>query len=248
MQVATVLLTMPVKARDATEHTYKWALQMEKIAKDLGYKVVSIRGKKVTYKNVTNALETYHLDVFVHTGHGCPTALNGYDDCIVTRKYEVSELVGMAPEKLERLMNPVKLSGCTKEICGLNDEVCAPLCFNPTNINLLKNSIVLSNACHSSSYLGRCAIALGIKSFVGYDNLLLFPVDTMKTQVMFGQLHIELMKNILLGDSVGEAYNKMMEMEDSLIRYYKHIKWVGLPLLWNHKHRELLGDPNATIY
>jgi hypothetical protein len=248
MKVATVLLTMPVKANDATVHTYKWALQMERIAKDLGYKVVSIKGKKVTYDNVTRALEMYHPDVFIHTGHGCPIALNGYDECIVTRRYDVEELVNMDYEKLEMIMNPVKLSGCTKDICGLNDEVCAPLCFNPTNIDKLKNSIIISNACHSSSYLGRIAIELGVKSFVGYDNLLLFPVDTMKTENMFGEIHIELMKNILLGDSVGEAYNKMMKMEDSLIRFYKNTKWVGLPLLWNHRHRELLGNAGATVY
>lgn len=248
VDVATVVMTMPVKSGDATEHTYKWAIEMEKIAKDLGYRVISIKGNDVTYDKVTKALENYHPKVFIHTGHGCPTALNGQKDCIVTRKYEISELMSIEPEKLDLLLHPVKLSGCTKDICGLQDSVCLPLCFNETNLHLLKGSIIIANACHSSSMLGRCAIAYGATAYLGYDDLLLFPVDTMQSQNLFKEIHVELMKNILMGNTVGDANRKVRAMEDAYIRMYKQVKWVGLPLLWNHKHRELLGDNSATVY
>lgn len=248
VDIANILITMPVKNGDATEHTYRWAIQMEKVAKSLGYNVISIKSNNVTYDNVNKALEKYRPKVYIHVGHGCPSALNGQKECIVTRKYEIEELMRMDTSELDKIMNPVKISGCTKGVCGLHDEVCLPLCFKETNLHLLRDTIVVANACHSSSHLGRDAISYGAKCYMGYDQLLLFPVDTIKSQEMFGEIHVEFVKNILMGESVGEAYNKMMTKEDSLIRFYKPIKWIALPMLWNHKHRELLGNHNATIY
>lgn len=91
------------------------------------------------------------------------------NECIVTRKYNVEELLKMEekdPEKLDKLLNPVKLSGCGKSICELKSNACSPLCLKDTNIHLLKDSIV----------------------------------------------------------------------------------YVALPLLWNHIHREVLGDSYTRIY
>jgi hypothetical protein len=247
--VATIVITMPVKSHDATEHTFLWAIEMEKIAKSFGYKVISLKGNDVTYDKVTTAIQKYSPRIFIHVGHGCAVSLNGNRECIVNRKYQIDELMNMDYDRLEKLMYPVKLgNSCGKEICELQDSVCLPLCFSPTNVHLLKDTIVLAVACHSSSQLGRCAVAYGATAYLGYNDLLLFPVDTMQSQDMFGDIHIQLMKNILMGNSVGEAYNKIMAMEDYYIRMYKSIKWVGLPLLFNHRHRELLGDVNATIY
>jgi hypothetical protein len=249
MKPATVLMTIPKKKNDATTYTAEWAEKIYKVAKSLGYNAIVLRGKETTYNNVTDAIQKYHPEVFIHTGHGCRSHINGQDECIVTRKYSINELKIMEPSKLDWLLNPVKLgSGCGKDICKLEKDLCMPLCFNPTNIDLLNGSIIISNACHSSSQLGRCAIAMKIKSFVGYDDLLLFPADDMRSQDLFGDLHVMLAKNILMGQSIGEAYNDVMTFEDSLIREYKSVKWLGLPLLWDHIHRELLGDPNATIY
>lgn len=246
--IANIVMTMPVKDGDATEYTYRWAIEMEKVGRNLGYNVISIKSNNVTYDNVNKALEKYRPKVYIHTGHGCPTALNGQKECIVTRKYEIEELMRMDSSELDKIMSPVKISGCTNGICGLHDDICLPLCFKETNLHLLKDTIVVANACHSSSHLGRDVISYGAKSYMGYSDLLLFPVDTMKSQDMFGEIHTEFVKNILMGNSVGESYYKMMKMEDTYIRMYKSVKWVGLPLLFNHKHRELLGDHNATIY
>jgi len=248
MNTATIMILAPRKPNDATVWTYDWAQKTIKMAKNLGYNVVSIEKDATTYDNVTKSIQKYQPRLLASFSHGCQSSLNGQKECMITRKYEINELMEMEPEILSSLLNPVKLSGCTKEICGLQDSVCLPLCFNPTNIHLLKGTIVISVACHTSRHLGRCAVAYGATTYLGYSDLLLFPVDTMQSQDMFGDIHIQLMKNILMGDSVGEAYNKIMKMEDSYIRMYKSVKWVGLPLLWNHKHRELLGDKSATVY
>ena len=249
MKVATVMVLCPRIAHDATQYTYIWAQKAIKMAKSLGYNVVTIAENAVTYNNVTDAIIRYRPEFLASFSHGCPTSFNGQHECVITRRYSVNELMSMDENRLDSLFHPVKIGAkCGKNICVLQDEICLPLCANPTNVRLLKKTITLGVACHAASQLGRCAIVSGCPAFVGYDDLLVFPTDDMRSQDIFGEINIQLMKNILMGQSVGEAYNNIMDLEDSLIREFKTVKWLGLPLLWNHLHRELLGDPNVTIY
>lgn len=245
---ATVLITMPKRANDPTTWTYQWAQKMANVAKRLGYKVIEIKGGNVNYNNVTAAIEKWKPRLYIHAGHGCPTSLNGQNECIVTRKFSIDEMLNMSPEKLDKLFDPVKLTGCGKDICQLQSNACSPLCLYDTNIHLLRDSIVYAVSCHSAEQLGRCAIQYGVQSYIGYEDLLLFPVDQMRSQDMFGEIHLEFLRHLLEGDSVGEANDAMRSMEDTYIRLYKDTKWVGLPLLWNHLHREVLGNRDARIY
>lgn len=248
MEPATIMFTAPMKKLDPTFYTSMWAHKMENVARSLGYNVITLKGDNVTYRNVTAAIEKYRPRLYVHSGHGCPSSLNGQNECVVTRKFSIDELLSMEPKKLDKLLDPVKLSGCGKSICELESNACSPLCLKDTNIHLLRDSIVYAVSCHSVEQLGKCAIQYGVQSYVGYDDLLLFPVDQMQSQNMFGDIHLSFLNHLLLGESVGEANDAMRRMEDTYIRLYKSIKWVGLPLLWNSLHREVLGDPNATIY
>lgn len=246
--VATVLITMPRKVGDPTFYTSMWAHKMESVARSLGYNVITLKGDNVTYRNVTAAIEKYRPRLYIHSGHGCPSSLNGQNECIVTRKFSIDELLSMEPKKLDKLLDPIKLSGCGKSICELESNACSPLCLKDTNIHLLRGSIIYAIACHSTEQLGKCAIRYGVQSYVGYHDLLLFPVDGMKSQDMFGDMHIEFLRYLLSGYSVGEADRAMRKMEDTYIRLYRQTKWVALPLLWNTLHREVLGDRNAIIY
>lgn len=248
MKRATILMTIPRKAGDPTWYTSEWAQKMENLARSLGYNVVSIKGGNTTYKNVTTAIERLKPRLYIHAGHGCPTSLNGQNECIVTRKYSVDELMSMEPQQLDKLLNPVKLSGCGKSICQLENNLCSPICFKDTNIHLLKDSIIYAVACHTAESLGKCAVQYGVETYVGYRDLLLFPVDQMHSQDMFGEIHLEFLRYLLSGYNVGEANDAARRMEDSYIRLYKSIKWTALPLLWNHLHREVLGDSSARIY
>lgn len=248
MKSANILITIPRKQNDPVFYTSQWAEKAYKLAKSLGYNVIALRGDNVTYRNVTVALQRYHPKVYLHFGHGCSYHLNGQRQCIVTRKLGIDELLSMSPERLDKILNPVKLSGCNKDICQLQNDTCQPLCFNDTNINLLKDSIVYAVACHSAEGLGKCAIQYGVESYVGYRDLLLFPVDGMRSQDMFGEIHIEFLKHLLMGETVEEADGAMRIMEDTYIRLYKDTKWIALPLLWNHLHREILGNYNASMY
>lgn len=247
-KVATILITMPRKAGDPTWYTYDWAQKMENVARSLKYNVITLKGDNVNYRNVNAAIERYHPRLYIHSGHGCPTHLTGQRECILTRKYAIEELMSMAPEKLDKILNPVKLSGCGQSICSLKGNACSPLCFNETNIHLLEGSIIDAVSCHSTELLGKCAIQYGVESYIGYSDLLLFPVDGMRSQDMFGEIHIEFLKHLLMGETVGEANNAMRRMEDTYIRLYRDTKWVALPLLWNHLHRDVLGNYNASMY
>jgi hypothetical protein len=64
---------------------------------------------------------------------------------------------------------------------------------------------------------------------------------------MFGDIHNLFLQKLLEGYSVGDAYNITSDVEDKYIRFYKGIKYVGLPLLWNRKHRKLIGNPYMTL-
>jgi hypothetical protein len=245
---ATIMFIAPTKRNDPVFYTHQWATNAIRMTKSLGYKVIELHGDNVTYRNVNAAIEKYKPRLFVAFSHGCPPSINGQNECAIARKFSVDELMTMEPVKLDRLLNPVKLSGCGKDICQLQNNVCQPLCSNPTNINSLKDSIVYAVSCHTAEILGKCAIQYGVQSYVGYNDLLLFPVDQMRSQDMFGQIHLEFLRYLLTGYSVGEANEAMKRMEDTYIRLYRQTKWVALPALWNALHREVLGDPTATIY
>jgi len=254
MNPATILITMPIKKGDPTEYTFTWGLKAEQLAKSLGYNVISMKGADNTYNNVTENFKKYKPRLYIHFGHGCPSSLQGQSECMVVRKYSVDELICMAEsphieerQRLLKLLNPIGKLSCPG-ICSLDNDPCSPYCTYDTNIKHLNGSIVLAVACHSAEQLGRCSINYGIKTYVGEDDLLMFPVDTMNSQDMFGEVQLTLFKELLLGKSIQEAEKTMSDLEDSYIRKFKTIKYVALPLLWNKIHRKVLGNKIAMIY
>lgn len=252
--IATVLITMPKKKGDPTEFTYQWAEKAVRIAKDLGYDVVTIKGADNTYNNATEAIKKYKPRLYIHYGHGCPSSLQGQQECEVVRKYSVDELICLAEspyiedrQRVIKLLNPLGGLSCPG-ICKLDNDPCSPLCTYDTNVNLLKGSIILAVACHSASQLGRCSINYGVKAYIGEDDLLMFPVDSLKSQDIFGEVQLIFLKELLMGKSIQEAEQTMSELEDSYIRRFKKTKYIALPMLWNKIHRKILGDKNAMIY
>lgn len=252
----TILITAPKKLNDPTYHTALWASKAVQIAKDLGYNVVEIKGNDVTYDNVTKAIEKYRPRLVSHLGHGCPSSLQGQYECIITRKYTVDQLICMAespdPEdhqKLFKLLNPIGKTSCPG-ICNLQDRIdpCSPLCSKETNIDRLRGSIVYAVACLSAYQLGKCAINYGVESYIGYQDLLMFPVDTKGSQNIFGEVQLEFFKSLLSGKTVYESEQDMIKLEDYYIRKFKKIKYISLPLLWNKLNRKVLGNQTAMIY
>jgi hypothetical protein len=254
MKQATVLITRPIKRGDPTEYTYQWAADAIKIANNLGYDIIDIKEKDTTYKNVTDTIKEYQPRFYVHFGHGCPLSLQGQQECIVARKYSVDQLLCMAEspnieerKRLLKMLNPIGKVSCPG-ICLLQNDPCSPLCVYDTNIDLLKGSIVFGVACHSASQLGKCAIMYGVETYIGYEDLLMFPVDSLKSQDIFGEIQLTMFKELLLGNTAQGAEKVVSELEDSYIRQFKKTKYISLPMLWNKMKRKILGNVNAMIY
>lgn len=267
MNIATILVTAPRKNGDATIHTAQWADQFIKMAKQLGYNVITLRGNDVTYNSLTKTLEKNqnretgqsNIRLYWHFGHGCPGHLLGQNECILTKKLGVDELLnigrsgfdrydehGMSGyERLDKILHPLK-SSCPG-ICQLEEKICSP-CFKETNINLLRGAIIGATACHSGLQLSKCAISYGAETYIGYNELFLFPVDSMKSQDISGEIQLEFLRNLLLGKSIRESEIIMTKMENVYIGMYKKIKYVSLPMLWNQKYRTITGNPDARIY
>lgn len=252
---AKILIVAPRKENDPTIHTYDWAQKALQIAKNLGYETKILEKDEVTYDNVTITIKTFKPRLFASFSHGCPNSLQGQDECMITRKFDPSELLQMHdspdPEKndvFKKMFNPLGNCSTTNGMCNLDDNICNPLCTNDTNINELKNTIVYATACFSAKQLGKCAINYGVQSYIGFKDLLMFPVDNKKSQDIFGEIQLEFYKSLLLGKSANEAEEDMIKLENYYIKKYKRIKYISLPILWNKVNREIIGDKNATIY
>lgn len=239
---------------DPTEYTYKWAQKAIKMAKSLGYNVKVIEKDNVTYDNVSKAIKKYSPRILATFSHGCPSSIQGQKECVIVRKYSVDDLLCLAEspyiedrQRVIKLLNPLGELSCPG-ICRLDTDPCSPFCLNDTNVNLLKDSIVFAVACHSASQLGRCAIAYGTTAYIGYDDLLMFPVDSLNSQDMFGDVQLTFLKELLMGNTVQGAEMVMSELEDSYIRRFKKTKYVALPMLWDKIHRKVLGNKDTMIY
>lgn len=241
MDSNTIVITRPKRQSDPTEWTYQWAEDAIKMMKGYGYNVIDIKRTEVTYENVSKAMKQYNPRLYIHVGHGCPSSLQGQTECIVTRKFGVDELVAM-PNFREIIQPLLYAAGCINT-CKTMPDICNPLCTYDTNIGLFKGTIIYTISCFSASQLGKCAIKYGVDAYIGYNNLMLFPVDDMGSQEIFKDVHLLFLKELLEGKTVAEAEKAMNQYEDSMIKLYKGTKYVSLPLLWN----KIQADDNGTI-
>lgn len=247
MNTPLILVTRPRKNNDPTEHTHEWGGLAIKMMKSYGYNVIDIEKNDVTYKKVSQSIQQYQPRLFATFSHGCPSSIQGQDECVITRKFDIDELVRMSNFK-EIIMPLIYESGCTTCMNSLDKDICNPLCVNDTNVHLLKEKIVFAVACYSASQLGKCAIRYGCKSYTGFKDLMLFPVDDMNSQDIFRDVQLVFIRELIEGKTVGEAEHSMNLYEDALIRFHKKTKYVALSLLWNKLNRVTLGDKNSRIY
>ena len=260
---ATILFTLPMKLGDPTQITYLWGKKLVSMAKSLGYRVIVIEKGATTYDNVTSVLRknspsvTGKPLVYIHLGHGCSGSLIGDNQCIINREFSFDELNGIRttdPEKFRKLVNPLQGLSCFgldkfhPQTCRMDNDPCAPMCTNPTNVHLLKDAIVFTTACWSAASLGICAEKSGAKSYLGYSEIYMFTYDSKGSQDIFEDIQSEFARSLLMGKSVAEAEQDMMKLEDDYIRKYKKVKFVALPLLWNKLNRKIYGNKNVTIY
>ena len=74
---------------DATNILDGWALELEGYARSLGYNVVDISGKDLTYDGMTRILTATKPKILFNFSHGCKNYLIGNDlGCTLTRGWE----------------------------------------------------------------------------------------------------------------------------------------------------------------
>lgn len=76
---------------------------------------------------------------------------------------------------------------------------------------------------------------------------LIFPLDSLNSQNIFGEIQLEFYKSLLLGKTVFEAEQDMIELENSYIKKYKELKYISLPLLWNKMNRKIIGNKTSSL-
>ncbi len=243
---STIVLLRPSKIGDPTEYTYQWAEDMVKLMRSYGYTVIDIQKNDVTYENVSKSIQYYNPRLVVTYSHGCPTSIQGQKECVITRSFDINELVNLP--NFKQIIQPlIYQTGCINT-CKTLPDICNPLCTNDTNVQLLKGAIVYTVACYSAAQLGKCAVKAGTDAYIGFQDLMLFPVDNIGSQDMFGEVHKVFLNELLIGHTVGEATQKTEQYEDELISFYKKTKYISLPLLWNKLNRRSLGNLDARIH
>ena len=133
------------------------------------------------------------------------------------------------------------LTGGTKK-----DNTCIS-CEQPENLYNLKDTIVVAYSCHASNELGKQMISSGAKSFIGFSDYLMFTEDDVNIQDVFRDALLPLSKKIMDGYTVKESLDQTKKEIIQVTKQWKPVKYVSVPMYWNYKYMELLGDPNASL-
>jgi len=225
--MAKILISRPkMKGDEATSHTYKWAESVIKHAKQNNHEVIDYNRSAATYDKINESLEYDNPDVYIHFGHGCPNSLIGQESCMMTN--------GKHNKDYEDLQD--------------EDVNCNPECNIIPNVKLLKDKIVIAYACHSAKRLGNCAIKYGAKAYAGFDDYLIFMIDSKKSEEIFTQPLLYFTNSVIEGDKLWVAKLKTDLLFDENIKSYKNIKYLARLLLWDKMSFKLLGDSELTIY
>ena len=126
------------------------------------------------------------------------------------------------------------------------DNTCIP-CENPANLHSLKDTIVVAYSCHASNELGKQMISAGAKAFIGFKDYLMFTEDDVSIQDVFRDALLPLSKRIMDGNTVQEAVDLTKTGIIDITKQWKQVKYVSVPMYWNYKYMELLGDKNASL-
>lgn len=239
MEVKKILITRPRMAMDnATAHTYKWAEPVIEYAKGRGYYILDYQRHFVTYDNISDVLVRFKPDLYIHFGHGCPSNLIGQTECIITN--------GHSNFNVEPMYVDSYLSNYTYRMD--DDIICDSLCSRGSNVDKLSGIHVVAISCHSAHRLGECAMKYGAKSYMGFDDYLIFMTDTIDTENIFRDSILQYTYSLLNGDTVKMATNNTLKALDGNIRKYKNVNYLGKLLLWDRLGLRVYGNSNQTLF
>lgn len=130
---------------------------------------------------------------------------------------------------------------------GFPEDVCSTQCRQPPNLKLLRDAIVVTFSCHSASQLGKCAIKYGARAYIGFTDYMMFTADSMGSQNLFRDALLPMVLELLNGRTVGEAAEITKATLLTAAKQWKPVKYLAIPMMWNHEYMEVLGDINARL-
>ncbi len=255
MDTPTILFTAPRKMGDPTQYTYDWAMDAVKLAKSLGFNVITLEGEQATHRNTTKVLgENESIIVWAHFGHGCIDSAQGNDECLINKEYSLKEIRDLALSGDEKKIKIAKmilqpssyLSEPTR--CQLDGDPCLLRCTYESNVGMLRGKSSFMTACFTAGGLGEYAVNYGGISFMGSDSLFLFPVDNKGSQNLYKYVQLVGLKELLIGHTPRQADAAMSNAEDRIIKDNNDIKYIVLTMIHNKLSRKVLGNIDSTIY
>lgn len=130
---------------------------------------------------------------------------------------------------------------------GFQEDVCTNQCSKPENLNVLKDSIVVTFSCHSSSQLGKCAVKHGARAYVGFSDYLMFTVDSVGSQDLFRDALLPMVTELIDGKTVSDAVATTKSALITAAKQWKPVKYLSIPMYWNYEYMQVIGDLNAKL-
>jgi hypothetical protein len=219
-QVTVAISYSDLGVGDATHILSEWALELISFASQNGFNVVVISGTNLTYERMTEILTATKPAILFNFSHGCQTYLMG---------------------------NPVNgVMRCTLTR-GWEDPLCG-LCGMPGNLSVAHGMAIVAYSCHSAYQLGKCAIKFGSPNYIGFSDSLIVVSDRFGTQDIYKESLLPLAKRILEGWTAGAAVEATRSDLFNNIKLYKPVELISVPLWYNRKYLEQLGDPNWKLF
>jgi len=130
---------------------------------------------------------------------------------------------------------------------GWKEDVCQSQCNVPSNLSILKGMIIITFSCHSTGQLGKCAIKYGAKAYVGFGDYMMFTSDRLGSEKLFKEALMPMAIEVLNGRTVGEAVAITKKALLDKAKKWKSVKYLSIPMMWNHEYMRVLGDMNAKL-
>lgn len=130
---------------------------------------------------------------------------------------------------------------------GWEDDISCGTCGKPSNLSAIKGMAVVAYSCHSGYQLGKCAVNYGCPAYVGFSDSLIVVSDKFGVQNIFKDALMPMSYRILEGWTVGAAVEQTRVDLLNLVRSFKSVELVSVPLWYNRKYLTQLGDPNWKL-
>lgn len=130
---------------------------------------------------------------------------------------------------------------------GWQEDVCKVQCAQPPNLRLLRDAIVVTFSCHSSSQLGKCAIKYGARAYIGFSDYMMFTSDSKGSQDLFRDALLPMAIELINGKTVGEAVIATKAALLLAAKKWKPVKYLAIPFYWNYEYMQVDGDMNARL-